>query len=59
MSFASGAGGNVRLSLTPILSGHAHRDETAWLAFLNTVRTERFDQVLALKALLPAIGKAA
>src|SRR5262249_3392879 len=29
-------------------------DGTAWLAFLNTVRTERFDQVLALRPLLPA-----
>jgi hypothetical protein len=29
------------------------------LAFLNTVRTERFDQVLALRPLLPAIVKAA
>jgi len=28
-------------------------------AFLDTVRTERFDEVLALKPLLPAIGKAA
>jgi hypothetical protein len=37
----------------------AYRDPTAWLAFLNTVRTERFDEVLALKPLLPAIGKAA
>jgi hypothetical protein len=26
---------------------------------LNTVRTERFDQVLAIKALLPAIARAA
>jgi hypothetical protein len=25
-----------------------------WLSFLNTVRTERFDQVLAIKALLSA-----
>jgi hypothetical protein len=32
---------------------------SGWLAFLNTVRTEHFDQVLALKPLLPAIGKAA
>ena len=30
-----------------------------WLRFLNTVRTERFDQVLAIKALLPAIARAA
>jgi hypothetical protein len=30
-----------------------------WLAFLNTVRTERFDQVLALRPLLPTIIKAA
>ena len=29
-------------------------DGTAWLAFLNTVRTERFDQVLALRPLLLA-----
>ena len=29
------------------------------LGFLNTVRTERFDQVLALGPLLPAIVKAA
>jgi hypothetical protein len=31
----------------------------SWLAFLNTVRTERFDQVLALRPLLPTIAKAA
>jgi site-specific DNA recombinase len=35
------------------------RDHSSWLAFLNTVRTERFDQVLALRPLLPAIVKAA
>ncbi len=34
-------------------------DHTSWLGFLNTVRTERFDQVLAIKALLPAIARAA
>jgi hypothetical protein len=28
-------------------------------AFLNTVRTERFDQVLSLRSLVPAIGEAA
>jgi hypothetical protein len=28
-------------------------------AFLNTVRTERFDQVLAIRALLPTIARAA
>jgi hypothetical protein len=35
------------------------RDHSSWLAFLNTVRTERFDQVLALRPLLPTIAKAA
>jgi hypothetical protein len=30
-----------------------------WLAFLNTVRTERFDQVLEIRALLPPIARAA
>jgi hypothetical protein len=30
---------------------------TSWLAFLNTIRTERFDQVLALR--LPAMALAA
>jgi hypothetical protein len=34
-------------------------DHTSWLGFLNTVRTERFDHVLAIKALLPAIARAA
>jgi len=34
-------------------------DHSSWLAFLNTVRTERFDQVLAIRALLPAIARAA
>jgi hypothetical protein len=29
------------------------------LGFLNTVRTERFDQVLAIRALLPTIARAA
>jgi hypothetical protein len=37
-----------------LLAAHA---ETAsyygWLAFLNTVRTERFDQVMALASILP------
>jgi len=33
----------------------AYRDGTGWLAFLNTVRTEHFDQVLALRQILPAI----
>jgi hypothetical protein len=32
------------------------RGYTSWLAFLNTVRTERFDQVLALRPFLPAIA---
>jgi hypothetical protein len=30
-----------------------------WLGFLNAVRTERFDHVLAIKAILPAIARAA
>jgi hypothetical protein len=34
-------------------------DHTSWLAFLNTVRTERFDQVLEIRALLPPIARAA
>ena len=34
-------------------------DHTSWLAFLDTVRTERFDHVLAIKAVLPAIARAA
>ena len=34
-------------------------DHTSWLGFLNTVRTERFDHVLAIKALLPMIARAA
>ena len=34
-------------------------DHSSWLAFLNTVRTERFDQVLAIRPLLPAIARAA
>jgi hypothetical protein len=34
-------------------------DHTSWLAFLNTVRTERFDHVLALQSRLPAITAAA
>jgi hypothetical protein len=32
---------------------------SSWPAFLNTVRTEHFDQVLALRPLLSAIVKAA
>jgi hypothetical protein len=31
---------------------------SSWLAFLNTVRTERFDHVLALRPFLPAIARA-
>jgi hypothetical protein len=34
------------------------RDYSSWLAFLNTVRTERFDHVLALRPFLPAIARA-
>jgi hypothetical protein len=34
------------------------RSYTGWLAFLNTVRTERFEQVLALRPFLPAIAMA-
>jgi len=30
---------------------------SSWLAFLNTVRTEHFNQVLALRAILPAIAR--
>src|SRR5262249_34295054 len=30
---------------------------SSWLAFLNTVRTERFEQVLALRPLLPALQR--
>jgi Transposase zinc-binding domain len=44
------------------IAGHppmAGGDRTAWLAFLNTVRTQRFDEVLALRPLLPAMVKAA
>jgi hypothetical protein len=51
------------LTETPKVSGLRsmvdRADHTSWLAFLNTVRTERFDQVLAIKALLPAIARAA
>jgi hypothetical protein len=35
------------------------RSYTGWLGFLNTVRTERFEQVLALRASLLAIATAA
>ena len=35
------------------------RSYTGWLGFLNTVRTERFDQVLALRPILASIGNAA
>jgi hypothetical protein len=30
-----------------------------WLAFLNTVRTERFGEILALSPVIPAIANAA
>ena len=30
---------------------------SSWLAFLNTVRTEHFNQVLALRQILPAIAR--
>jgi hypothetical protein len=36
-----------------------HRGPTVWLAFLNTVRTEHFDQVLALRPIMAAIANAA
>jgi hypothetical protein len=29
-----------------------------WLAFLNTVRTERFNDIMGLKARVPAIAAA-
>ena len=32
---------------------------SSWLAFLNTVRTEYFDQVLAFRPLLPGIAEVA
>jgi hypothetical protein len=32
---------------------------SSWLAFLNTVRTNHFDEVLSLRPLLPAVVKAA
>jgi hypothetical protein len=32
---------------------------SSWLAFLNTVRTEHFDQVLALRPIMAAIANAA
>lgn len=31
----------------------------SWLAFLNTVRTERFEHVLALRSQLPGLSAAA
>src|SRR6266852_1395713 len=34
-------------------------DHTSWLAFLNTVRTERFDQILAPGTLFPKLATAA
>jgi hypothetical protein len=34
-------------------------DHASWLAFLNTVRTERFDQILALGTLFPKLATAA
>jgi hypothetical protein len=37
----------------------SHTERTAWLAFLNTVRTEHFDQVLALRPLMTAFADAA
>jgi hypothetical protein len=37
----------------------ADGDRTGWLGFLNTVRTERFEQVLALRPSLLAIATAA
>ena len=40
-------------------SGTWPRDWTGWLAFLNTVRTEHFDQVLALRPIMAAIATAA
>jgi len=41
-----GVAGAKKLFPVHILAGG---DRTAWLAFLNTVRTEHFDQVLALR----------
>jgi hypothetical protein len=35
------------------------RSYSSWLAFLNTVRTDRFEQVLALRPSLLAIATAA
>jgi hypothetical protein len=32
------------------------RTYTSWLAFLNTVRTERFDEVVGMNASLKAIS---
>jgi hypothetical protein len=35
------------------------RDHSSWLGFLDTVRTERYTQILALKPLIAAIRVAA
>jgi site-specific DNA recombinase len=35
------------------------RGHTAWLAVLNTVRTQHFDEVLALRTLVPSFAMAA
>jgi len=37
----------------------ASEDRGGWLAFLNTVRTELFEEVLALRAMLPPFASAA
>jgi hypothetical protein len=34
-------------------------DHSSWLAFLNTVRTQRFDEILGLTPLLPSFAGAA
>jgi hypothetical protein len=34
------------------------QDHSGWLAFLNTVRTERFNDIMGLKARIPAIAAA-
>ena len=47
-------GKNLEFSLRSPFDLMVNRaDHASWLAFLNTVRTDRFDQVLSLQAAVP------
>ena len=53
-------GKTLEFSLRSPFDLRTHRtNHTSWLAFLHTVRTERFQEILDLAGLLPLVARAA